>query len=92
MYRLSEMHNNFLKKAHSATENSLRIGALSGRGNIAGNALILNHDYDYTRTTQIIHSSNNSNISAKELPQLEQTQDIVIEQKRVAVPDVKNMM
>ena len=76
MYRLSEMHTNFLKKAHSATENSLRIGIVSGRGNVTGHALLLNHDYEYTRTTQVIHTSNNGHISAADLPKLEDIQDI----------------
>ena len=78
MYKLSEMHSNFLKKAHSATENSLRIGAVSGRGNVAGYALLLNHDYEYTKTTQIIHTSNTMNITADKLPTLEHPQDIVV--------------
>lgn len=84
MYTLSEMHTNFLKKAHSATENSLRIGIVSGRGNVTGHALLLNHDYEYTRTTQVIHTSDNGHISARDLPRLEDIQDIdVTEQTKI---------
>lgn len=79
MYQLNEMHALFLKKAHTATENSLRIGALTGRGNVTGHAIILNHDYDYTRTTQVIHTNQQQAISAEKLPTLEsKTQDIVL--------------
>ena len=75
----NEMHALFLKKAHTATENSLRIGALTGRGNVTGHAIILNHDYDYTRTTQVIHTNQQQAISAEKLPTLEsKTQDIVL--------------
>lgn len=71
MYQLNEMHALFLKKLHTAAENSLRIGALTGRGNVTGHAIILNHDYDYTRTTQVIHTQSAAVVAADRLPVLE---------------------
>lgn len=81
MFRLNELHALFNKKAHFAAEASLRIGALTGRGNVTGHAIILNHDYDYTRTTQVIHTTDQAK-SAAALPDLSQAQDIVCVQDR----------
>ena len=76
IYTLSELHTLFLKKLHTSTENSLRIGALTGRGNVTGHAIILNHDYDYTRTTQVIHTQGPAVVAADRLPVLDTPQYI----------------
>lgn len=91
MYRLNELRGDILKKAHTAQEGSMRTALASGRSNVTAMAILLNHDYDYTRTTQIIHSTSNSNISAKDLPQLDQTQDIVTDTK-TNTPQIKGDM
>ena len=83
MYMLNKLHTRYLKKAHSIQEDSMRTALASGRSNVTAMAILLNHDYDYTRTTQVIHTSNNGQISAVDLPRLEDIQDIdVIEGKK----------
>ena len=39
-----------------------------------GHIILLNHDYDYTRTTQIIHTSGSDKLTADRLPELVQDQ------------------
>lgn len=73
IYTLTDLHTLFLKKLHTSAENSLRIGALTGRGNVTGHAIILNHDYDYTRTTQVIHTQAAAVVAADRLPVLDST-------------------
>ena len=70
MYKLNEMHGRFLKMAHSIQESSFRTALASGRSNVTAMAILLNHDYDYTRTTQVIHTSANTEKSADSLPDL----------------------
>lgn len=77
MYKLNEVHSGFIKNGNTAQENSYRTGALTNRGNVTGYAMLLNHDYDYTRTTQIIHSTTANKLTADSLPTLEITQHIV---------------
>lgn len=91
MYTLNDMHSLYLKKAHTAAEASLRIGALTGRGNVTGHAIILNHDYDYTRTTQIIHTSDQAKTAAA-LPDLSQAQDIVCAQDRPRIENIVDVL
>lgn len=79
MYMLNELHTRYLKKAHSIQEDSMRTALASGRSNVTAMAILLNHDYDYTRTTQVIHTTNKEK-SAQELPKLEETQDIGLEE------------
>ena len=38
-------------------ESSMRTALASGRSNVTAMAILLNHDYDYTRTTQVIHTT-----------------------------------
>lgn len=78
MYTLSELHARYLKKAHSIQEDSMRTALASGRSNVTAMAILLNHDYDYTRTTQVIHTDSRQNLTADKLPQLSQVQDIVL--------------
>lgn len=75
MYTLNDLHARYLKKAHSIQEDSMRTALASGRSNVTAMAILLNHDYDYTRTTQVIHTNARDNLTADKLPQL--TQDIV---------------
>lgn len=77
MYRLNEIRADILKKAHTSQEGSMRSALASGRSNVTAMAILLNHDYDYTRTTQVIHTTNTSQLSADKLPTLEQPQDVV---------------
>jgi hypothetical protein len=79
MYTLNDIHARYIKKAHSVQEDSMRSALASGRSNVTAMAILLNHDYDYTRTTQVIHTSGRDNLRADDLPKLEQTQDIVID-------------
>ena len=37
-------------------ESSMRTALASGRSNVTAMAILLNHDYDYTRTTQVVHT------------------------------------
>ena len=71
MYRLSDLHSTILKKAHTKQESSMRSALASGRSNVTAMAILLNHDYDYTRTTQVIHTNNNSIKCADDLPALD---------------------
>lgn len=57
IYELSTKYADILKKAHTMQESSMRTALASGRSNVTAMAILLNHDYDYTRTTQIIHTS-----------------------------------
>lgn len=70
MYRLSDLHSDMLKKAHTSQEASMRSALASGRSNVTAMAILLNHDYDYTRTTQVIHTTGQNEISAEKLPEL----------------------
>jgi hypothetical protein len=79
MYVLNDLHSKYLKKAHSVQEDSMRSALASGRSNVTAIAILLNHDYDYTRTTQVIHTSGRDNLRADDLPKLEQTQDVVLD-------------
>ena len=56
LYNLSSIHSDMLKKAHTKQEASMRTALASGRSNVTAMAILLNHDYDYTRTTQIVHT------------------------------------
>lgn len=76
MYVLSDLHGRYLKKAHTIQEDSMRTALASGRSNVTAMAILLNHDYDYTRTTQVIHTNDNKSLTAESLPKL-QAQDIV---------------
>lgn len=94
IYKLSDLHAELLKKAHTGQENSLRIGAISNRGNVTGYAILLNHDYDYTRTTQVIHSTSSDRISADRLPDLMQPppQHIVLTDNIIDAPAIPDDM
>ena len=70
MYLLNDLHAAVLKKAHTAQEGSMRAALASGRSNVTAMAILLNHDYDYTRTTQVIHTSDSKQLRADDLPQL----------------------
>lgn len=70
MFKLNILHSQLLKKAHAGQEASLRAGLASGRSNVTGLAILLNHDYDYTRTTQIIHTTGPQELAADKLPEL----------------------
>lgn len=70
MYKLNDLRNDILKKAHTKQEASMRAALASGRSNVTAMAILLNHDYDYTRTTQVIHTSGAQQITADQLPQL----------------------
>lgn len=76
MYRLTEIRSDVLKKAHTMQEGSMRSALASGRSNVTAMAILLNHDYDYTRTTQVIHTTNSAQITADKLPTLENSQEI----------------
>jgi len=69
MYKLNSLHAELLKKAHSVQESSMRTALASGRSNVTAMAILLNHDYDYTRTTQIVHTTQQIK-QASDLPQL----------------------
>ena len=69
IYKLSDLHADLLKKAHTIQEASLRAGLASGRSNVTALAILLNHDYNYTKTTEIIHHSSGDK-SADQLPDL----------------------
>jgi len=70
MYRLSDLHSEMLKKVHSMQESSMRTALASGRSNVTAMAILLNHDYNYTKTTEVIHHSTDKLISADRLPEL----------------------
>ena len=75
-----------MKKAHTVQEDSMRTALASGRSNVTAMAILLNHDYDYTRTTQVKHTNGRDNLTADKLPQL--TQDIVCQDQRPELPGV----
>ena len=50
-------------------------------------AILLNHDYDYTRTTQVIHSNDTKSLCAENLPRLAQNQDIVTDEGQNLKPN-----
>lgn len=56
IYELNTRYPDVLKKAHTMQEASMRTALASGRSNVTAMAILLNHDYDYTRTTQVIHT------------------------------------
>ena len=81
LYRLNNIHSDMLKRAHTCQEASMRAALASGRSNVTAMAILLNHDYNYTKTTEIIHSSDRIK-SADTLPVLnEYEKTIVIEEK-----------
>ena len=92
MYTLNDMHARYLKKAHSIQEDSMRTALASGRSNVTAMAILLNHDYDYTRTTQVIHTSDSKRLTADNLPKLEQIQDIVIGDQKKIIPDSTELL
>ena len=69
IYELSTKYADILKKAHTMQESSMRTALASGRSNVTAMAILLNHDYDYTRTTQVIHTTDKIK-SADTLPTL----------------------
>ena len=69
IYELSSKYSDMLKKAHTMQESSMRTALASGRSNVTAMAILLNHDYDYTRTTQVIHTTDKIK-SADTLPTL----------------------
>lgn len=69
LYRLNTLHSDLLKRAHTIQESSMRTALASGRSNVTAIAILLNHDYNYTRTTEIIHSNDRIK-SADTLPVL----------------------
>lgn len=69
IYELSNKYSDMLKKAHTMQESSMRTALASGRSNVTAMAILLNHDYDYTRTTQVIHTTDKIK-SADTLPTL----------------------
>lgn len=79
MYELNNMHTDILKKAHSMQESSLRSGLVSGRSNVTALAILLNHDYNYTKTTEIIHHTDSGDKSADKLPDLSQNMHYIDE-------------
>lgn len=92
MYKLSAERADLLKNGHSAQEASMRTALASGRSNVTAMAILLNHDYDYTRTTQVIHTSGSKRLTADNLPKLEQTQDIVIGDQKKIIPDSTELL
>lgn len=76
LYNLSTIHSDLLKKAHTAQEGSMRAALASGRSNVTAMAILLNHDYDYTRTTQVIHTTDAVKI-AQELPTLTNNDPVI---------------
>ena len=69
IYKLNTTYTDMLKKAHTMQESSMRTALASGRSNVTAMAILLNHDYDYTRTTQIVHTVDRIK-SADSLPML----------------------
>ena len=78
MYKLNNIHANILKRAHSCQESSMRTALASGRSNVTAMAILLNHDYDYTRTTQVIHTTDKTK-SADALPILGDEKPLIID-------------
>lgn len=69
IYKLNTTYTDMLKKAHTMQESSMRTALASGRSNVTAMAILLNHDYDYTKTTQIVHTVDRIK-SADSLPML----------------------
>lgn len=69
IYKLNTTYTDILKKAHTMQESSMRTALASGRSNVTAMAILLNHDYDYTRTTQVVHTIDKIK-SADSLPML----------------------
>ena len=69
IYKLNTTYTDMLKKAHTMQESSMRTALASGRSNVTAMAILLNHDYDYTRTTQVVHTIDKIK-SADSLPML----------------------
>ena len=69
IYKLNTTYTDALKKAHTMQESSMRTALASGRSNVTAMAILLNHDYDYTRTTQVVHTIDKIK-SADSLPML----------------------
>lgn len=92
MYTLNDIHARYIKKAHSVQEDSMRSALASGRSNVTAIAILLNHDYDYTRTTQVIHTTGRENLRADDLPKLEQTQDVVIDSLQQLPQNIDNTL
>lgn len=88
MYKLNEMRSDILKKAHTAQEGSMRTALASGRSNVTAMAILLNHDYNYTKTTQVIHTSDSRHLTADSLPQLDIPQDVVSADDLPKIPDL----
>ena len=59
-------------------ESSMRTALASGRSNVTAMAILLNHDYDYTRTTQVIHTTDKTK-SADALPILGDEKPLIID-------------
>lgn len=70
IYELNTRYPDVLKKAHTMQESSMRTALASGRSNVTAMAILLNHDYDYTRTTQVVHTIDRIK-TADTLPALE---------------------
>lgn len=81
IYELSNKYSDMLKKAHTMQESSMRTALASGRSNVTAMAILLNHDYDYTRTTQVIHTSEQIK-SADTLPCLNDEKTLKISDQR----------
>ena len=69
LFRSNTTYTDALKKAHTMQESSMRTALASGRSNVTAMAILLNHDYDYTRTTQVVHTIDKIK-SADSLPML----------------------
>ena len=78
MWKLNNIHSELLKRAHNAQESSMRTALASGRSNVTAMAILLNHDYDYTRTTQVIHTTDRTK-SADALPILGDEKPLIID-------------
>ena len=78
MWKLNNIHSDLLKKAHNAQESSMRTALASGRSNVTAMAILLNHDYDYTRTTQVIHTTDRTK-TADALPILGDEKPLIID-------------
>ena len=92
IYELSSNYSDMLKKAHTMQESSMRTALASGRSNVTAMAILLNHDYDYTRTTQVIHTTDKIK-SADTLPTLlidEKTTSRMVKVCKICMVDVFN--
>lgn len=82
IYELNNKHADMLKKAHTMQESSMRTALASGRSNVTAMAILLNHDYDYTRTTQVIHTTDKTK-SADALPILGDEKPLIIDTRNM---------